>query len=462
MNTEKVPTHRLIIFAAPAFITAFMYGPAMGVLPVIYGKYFGLDLAVIGTVLIAARLFDAVSDPVIGYLSDHTNTRIGRRKPWMLAGYGLTLFALYALFVPPENVSATYFTISFLLFYLFMTMAEIPYIAWQAELSYDYKQRTRIVTYRQVSNVLGGVVFASIPLLPIFPTSEFTPEVMHMVAMGVIFLLPLAAIMTICLVPEGKQMSVKESTSLSDICSSIYRNKPFFHLILCYALYALAGGVYFAAGFIYFDTYLLIGDKYAYIMLAGMLSNVAVMPLWLKSMNHFGRHRTWSVGSLIGALLFPLLLLFEPGTQALPVLILLWMCLVAAFGVGMTAPMAMLGDIIDYDTLKTGANRPAQYYSFFSLTTKGAYAVGSGLGFYILKFFNYDMKLTVHDAASIFGLQLVLVWVPVALFLITAILIWFFPIDERRQQIIKRRIESLAMRAQRKKNNEKMNIIEEM
>ncbi|MCP4682555.1 MAG: MFS transporter, partial [Desulfobacterales bacterium] len=443
-------------------ISSFIYGPAMGVLPVIYGKYFGLDLAVIGTVLMVARLFDAVTDPVIGYLSDHTKTRIGQRKPWMIAGYGLTLFAIYALFVPPENVSATYFTISFLLFYLFMTMAEIPYTAWQAELSYDYKQRTRIVTYRTVSNVLGGAVFAAIPLLPVFATTEFTPEVMHVVAMGVIVLLPLATIMTVCFVPKGKQVSVKESTSVSDLFSAVLRNKPFFHLMVCYALYALAGGIYFVAGFIYFDTYLLNGDKYAYIMLAGMLSNVAVMPLWLKAMNRFGRHRTWSVGSFIGVLLFPLLLLFEPGTQALPVLILLWMCLVAAFGVGMTAPMAMLGDIIDYDTLKTGANRPAQYYAFFALTTKGAYAMGSGIGFFILKFYNYDMKLTVHDTASIFGLKLVLVWVPVALFLITAILIWFFPIDERRQQIIKRRIESLAMRAQRTKENEKMNIIEEM
>lgn len=455
MKTEKIPAYRLVFFAAPAFITAFMYGPAMGVLPVIYGKYFGLDLAVIGTVIMAARIFDAVTDPVIGYLSDHTRTRIGQRKPWMLAGYGLTLFASWALFVPPENVSPVYFTASFFLFYLFMTMAEIPYTAWQAELSYDYKQRTRIVTYRSVSNVLGGVVFASIPLLPFFPTNEFTPDVMRMVALGVLFLLPPAAILAIWLVPEGKQTSVKESSSLSDLFSSIFRNRPFFHLMVGYALYALAGGVYFVAGFIYFDTYLLIGDKYAYTMLAGMLSSVAAMPLWLKAMNRFGRHRTWAVGSFIGVLLFPLLLIFQPETKAFPVLILLWMGLVAAFGVGMTAPTAMLGDVIDYDTLKTGANRQAQYFSFFSLTTKGAYAMGSGLGFFILKFFNYDMTVNVHDAASVFGLKLVMVWVPSALFLSTAVLIWFFPINERKHQIIKRRIESLATRARYNKSNEK-------
>jgi len=447
LDTERVPTYRLIAFAAPAFITSLMYGPLVGILPTIYAKYFGLDLAVIGTVLVVSRLFDAVTDPVIGYLSDRTKTRIGRRKPWMLAGYGLTLVVLYALFVPPEKVSATYFMVCFILFYLFMTMAEIPYAAWQVELSIDYIQRSRIVTYRAVSMNLGGMLFAALPLLPIFATSEYTPKVLQVAAWGAIFLLPAAALMAVFIVPEGKQVSVRESASFSELFSSLIRNKPFLHLIVCFILFGLAMGVYSTAGFMYFDTYLLLGDKYPIIMIASSITGLLVMPIWLKMMNRFGRHRTWAGGTAMAVLLFPLLLLFEPNAQAYMGLMLVWIIITATFVAGAVAPMAMLGDAIDYDTLKTGVSRAAQYYAFLTLTFKGTIAVGSGFGFFILKFFNYDAAATIHDATSVFGIKLAVVWTPVIFLSLAASAIWFFPIDEHRQRIIKRRIESRAERA---------------
>ncbi|MBW2370692.1 MAG: MFS transporter [Deltaproteobacteria bacterium] len=449
MDTERVPRHRLIAFAAPAFITSLMYGPLVGILPTIYAKYFGLDLAVIGTVLVVSRLFDAVTDPVIGYLSDHTKTRIGRRKPWMLVGYGLTLFALYALFVPPEKVSATYFMVCSILFYLFMTMAEIPYEAWQAELSYDYRQRTRVVTYRAVSMNLGGMMFAALPFLPIFSTSEFTPEVFHVVAWGAIFLLPPAVLITVFLVPEGKQVAVRESGFVSELFSSAIRNKPFLNLMATFILFGVTGGVFSAAGFMYFDSYLLMGDKYPIIMLASSVTGVAAMPFWLKMMNRFGRHRTWAVGSFAGALAFPLILLFAPNSQAYLVLVLVWVLITSTFVSGMVAPMAMLGDVIDYDTLKTGASRTAQYYALLTLAMKVTGAVGSGFGFFILDFFHYDATATTHDATSVFGIKLAVVWIPVIFLFIAAVTIWFFPIDERRQRVIKRRIETRSERAQR-------------
>ncbi len=449
LDSEHVPTYRLMAFAAPAFILSLMYGPLIGILPTIYAKYFGLDLAIIGTVLMVSRLFDAVTDPVIGHLSDHTKTRIGRRKPWMLAGSGLTIFALYALFVPPENVSAIYFTICFILFYLFMTMTEIPYAAWQVELSLDYRQRTRIVTYRAVSTGLGGALFAALPLLPIFPTSEFTPEVLRAVAWGVIFLLPLAVFMTVFLVPQGKQVSVKETTSISELFSQTIQNKPFLHLMACFILFGFAGGMFNSAGFMYFDTYLLLGDKYPIILLGSMIGGLLAMPLWMKLMNRFSRHRTWAAGSILMALLFPLLLLFSPQSHSYLWVMLVWGLIVAATVAGSVAPFAMLGDVIDYDTLKTGTSRSAQYFALLTMAMKGVGAVGSGLGFFLLDFFHYDATATVHDTTSVFSLKLVVIWLPLILFLIAAILIWFFPIDEHRQQIIKRRIESRARRAHR-------------
>ena len=121
----------------------------------------------------------------------------------------------------------------------------------------------------------------------------------------------------------------------------------------------------------------------------------------------------------------------------------------AMFVSGATAPMAMLGDVVDYDSLKTGKNRSAQYFSILCLLTKGIGAAGSGFAFFILKFFNYDATATVHDASSVSGIQLAMVWVPVRFIAIAAVAIWTFPIDERRQRIIKRRLDSRLIRAKR-------------
>ena len=165
-------------------------------------------------------------------------------------------------------------------------------------------------------------------------------------------------------------------------------------------------------------------------------------------MNRFGRHRAWAGGSLLGGLLLPLLIIFQPQTEAFMALMVIWTIITATFVAGYVAPAAMIGDVIDYDTLKTGTNRSAQYYALLTLVSKASGAAGAGLGFLILHLFHYDATKTIHDATSVFGIKFVISF-PAVLLLLVAIVVWFFPIDKRRQRIIKRRIESRAKRAQR-------------
>lgn len=434
-------------FSAPAFITSILHGPINGILPGIYAKDFGLSLGVIGTILMISRLFDAATDPLIGYLSDHTRSRFGRRKPWMFLGSCLLLFGAYKLFVPPENVGVVYFTVWFMLFYLFMTMMDIPYSAWQVELSRDYHQRTRIITYRQIFMIVGSIAFGAIPLLPFLPTSEFTPQVMKYVAWIIIIILPPLTILPLWLVAEPKDISTKESTSLKELYSSVIHNKPFVHLATCFLLNGLAGGLFGSIGFLFFDTYLLIGGSYTYIMISTSVIILVAMPFWLNMMKRFNKHKVWAVGSFIGALFFPAIFFIEPGPNAFILMLVIYTGAMAFYASGMVGPMSMLGDVIDYDTLKSGISRSAQYYSFWQLVMKTNAAIGGGVGFLILGLFKYDATAKVHTATEIIGIKLTAGAIPMILFLIVAILAWFFPIDRHRQAIIKKRIESLSERA---------------
>ena len=192
---NPVPRKVLAAYAAPAFSQALIHGPVGTVIQGIYGKHFGVALASIAIVLVVSRIFDAVTDPLIGYLSDRYRTRWGHRKPWLLAGSFIAVVACWYLYVPPGTVSATYFLVWFLLAYFGWTISEIPYRAWMAELSEDYDERTRIATWRTFARYLGFIAFYGIPLLPFFETSEFTPETLRVTAVLAAVALPATATM---------------------------------------------------------------------------------------------------------------------------------------------------------------------------------------------------------------------------------------------------------------------------
>ena len=108
MSTNITKT-QLVLFSLPWVVSAVMHGPVAGVLPALYSEQFALDLTFIGTVLLIARVFDAVTDPMIGFLSDRTVSRFGKRKPWITAGAALTVFALWFLYRPGDSASMAYF-----------------------------------------------------------------------------------------------------------------------------------------------------------------------------------------------------------------------------------------------------------------------------------------------------------------------------------------------------------------
>jgi len=116
-------------------------------------------------------------------------------------------------------------------------------------------------------------------------------------------------------------------------------------------------------------------------------------------------------------------------------------------GANEVAPMAILGDVVDYDTLKTGANQSGNYFAFYSLIQKINYGIGGGVAFLILAAFGFDPKLAENTDFANFGLITTFAVIPAIFYFLCAAFAWKFPIDERRQKIIRRRIEQRAERA---------------
>ncbi|MDB4032586.1 MFS transporter, partial [Porticoccaceae bacterium] len=168
------PSHCLT-YAMPVMAVHFLYGP-VAILQGIYAKYFGVALTTIASVILIARLFDAFSDPLIGYVSDSYCRRVGNRKPFIVFGAILLVVSSYFLYVPidPElvtsdtRISKMYFLGWFLAFYLSFTLFEIPHLAWGGEIAKNSLQKNSIYTFRTLFMFLGHILFFLLPLLPVF------------------------------------------------------------------------------------------------------------------------------------------------------------------------------------------------------------------------------------------------------------------------------------------------------
>jgi GPH family glycoside/pentoside/hexuronide:cation symporter len=160
---DRLPAWRLAAFAALALPLAGAGLPLAVYVPAFYGQ--SLGLTVVGGVFMLTRLWDMISDPLIGLLSDRTHTRFGRRKPWIAAGGVIFAASAWAIFLPSGHPGAIYLGAWLFMFYLGWTMMQIPFYAWSGELSAHYHERSRVQTFVQTALASGYVAVLALPSL---------------------------------------------------------------------------------------------------------------------------------------------------------------------------------------------------------------------------------------------------------------------------------------------------------
>lgn len=165
-STKQLNLRTSLAYAAPSIAVAFLSGP-IALVQGIYAKYFGLSLGTIAAVVLIARLFDAFTDPLIGFLSDRFHRHSGSRKSFILAGGILFVISSYFLYVPvgfgtsdtQVKVSGAYFLISFLGFYLAYTLFEITHLAWGSEIGTSSEDKNKIYSLRALAVSIGLMLF---------------------------------------------------------------------------------------------------------------------------------------------------------------------------------------------------------------------------------------------------------------------------------------------------------------
>jgi GPH family glycoside/pentoside/hexuronide:cation symporter len=346
-----------------------------------------------GIIFLISRAWDAVSDPIAGYLSDITRTRLGRRRPWLIAG-ALPVGAIFVLvWSPPASLGPDGLTLwmgaSIVLFYTGLTVFDMPHDSLGAELSTDYQDRNRVFGIRRIAIGIGClVVFAAVGWL----TTSADPrgDVLTIASAGAIATSALM-LMTGLSVKERPEYQGRGCRNPFRAMGDVFRNPHARLLLLVFFLnnFALAFLILSAA---YFAQYVL-GDpaSVAWFMGTFFIVSVAAVPLWIILGQHFDKK--WLV--VAG------LCIVSAGTASMgllgsgDVLLVCVICSVCAFGAAsLDVNFASLAaDVIDYDELQTGERKEGVYFAVWALARKSAMGIGGAMVGFLLAASGFEPNL---------------------------------------------------------------------
>jgi GPH family glycoside/pentoside/hexuronide:cation symporter len=164
----RVSLGKKIAYAAPAFFLAVVGIPVYVYIPKFYTDVVGVNIAALGYILFSVRLFDAFTDPFLGYLSDRTRTGMGRRRPYIAAGSLFVALTMYLLFNPPRVspfAETIWFAVSVYALFLCWTAVVVPYESLGPEITFDYDERTSLFGMRDGVLIAGTLAAASSPAI---------------------------------------------------------------------------------------------------------------------------------------------------------------------------------------------------------------------------------------------------------------------------------------------------------
>ena len=430
-RSETPPLSWLAIFdyVAPTFGLGFMFLMIGIYLMKFATDVLGMSAAAMGGILLFARVWDAFADPVAGYLSDRTNTRLGRRRPWLLASVLPVALAFILLWAPPRDTSPTFLFLwmsaMVVLFYTASTVIIIPHTALGAELTDSYHDRTRIFGGRHALWTLGS--FAAIAGFTALDRSSDVRATAISLAVGAALVTALLTLLTVWRMRERPEFQGRGASHPYAAFRDVWRNPHARLLLVVFGIESL-GAATIAVLTLYVAQYVLkrptIGPPAIAVY---MIASILFVPVWLPLSRRFGKKALWLASMLLTAVSFGGMIFLTEGATLL--LMMLAFLAGTAASCGAIMGPSIQADVIDWDEHATGERKEGSYFAAWNFVFKVANGLTLQLTGLVLSFSGYvpnveqtpGVKLTI---LALYGLF------PMACYLIGAALFGRFKLDE--------------------------------
>jgi Na+/melibiose symporter-like transporter len=429
-NDSTLPLATLAAYGSLAFPMAAGFIALQVIVPTFYAQALGLSLSAIGGILLVARLWDMITDPVVGFLSDRTPAHWGRRKVWVIASAPLIGASVWFLFNPGAEVSNTYLLLGAMAIYIAGTMALVPINAWGAELSSNYHQRSRVAGARVVFGLAGTMA----ALLLIDNSSNETLQT-SLTAIAVLVLIGLTLTVPVAMrwVPD-RSLATPAGNNPRGALRLLVEPSPFRRLLFAFLLNGVANAIP-ATLFLLFVTHVLEAPALAgpVLFLYFVCSAVSV-PVWVRLSRRYGKHQTWCAAVTVACIFFTGAPFLGAGDTAWYVAIVVGTGLM--IGADLALPSAINGDLIEWDAHENGQRRPGLFFALWGTASKLAFALAVGMIFPLLDLVGFDATTT--NSAEDVRLLAILYGGPSILFKLAAVaLMRHFPIDEAEHRRIR-------------------------
>jgi Na+/melibiose symporter-like transporter len=235
-------------------------------------------------------------------------------------------------------------------------------------------------------------------------------------------------------------LSLTDRSSIFAVLREVKGNRPFWIFFASSACSGMASGMVGALFFFYLQDYLGIGDKFAHVQIVALVTGIVGIACWLRVMLRIGKHRALAICCLATLLTLLGMAFVRPGPNAFPIIFTLFA--VSAFSSAgfETAGWSMMADIVDYGTLKSGERRAGNYYAVMSFVAKISLAAGGGIALIIAGLFGFSAE-HANGPAAMRGFFLAFIVIPMVLNAVASLCAYGFPLDSRRQAIVRRRLQ---------------------
>ena len=463
--TSKVPMGQKIAFGF-GMLANQMFPAVISIFIVVLVQNLGFPGWMWGVVSLVPRLFDAITDPIMGFISDNTKSKWGRRKQYVLLGaviMGISFIIMWQLYKDNTvDYNFTYFLLWSLVFYVGLTIFSVPYVAMGYEMSNDFHERTNIMAVAQFIGQWAWVIAPWFWVImddkSFFESGEVAVRELA-IWVGIICMV-FAMIPAIFIKSKSTLNEKYDSITFKNILKSLHtifilnfgqalKIKAFRKL--CVATFLIFNAFNTVAAFTYFIIVFFLfngatGPDGAWWWptlfgsVGALVTTFLVIPVVTQMSKKIGKKKAFIVSqsvSIIGYIM--LWFLFIPGKPYLFLLALPFF----SFGIGglFTLMMSMTADVIDLDELNTGKRREGVFGAIYWWMVKFGFGIAGGLSGVIFSVIGWESGGATQSEEALFGLRLFFSGLPILGTLIAIYVMWDYDLSEEKAGEIRAKLE---------------------
>ena len=415
----------------------------------------GVAPGLVAIILFVGRSWDFVNDLLVGYISDRTRTRWGRRRPFLLFGtvpFGLSFLLLWLHPNFGQTGLVIYYSLAYIIYEALATFVYMPYFALTPELTSDYDERTKLTSFRMMFNITGSLTAYILPLLIV--GNDWTQATSRNVIIMAVAAGALAAAPYFGVFFGTKEKKEYQSEKLPKFWPSLkaaFKNKPFVFGALMYLATWMAI-IVIESNLQFFILHIIRRQSQNIIIMVSIfVTAIFALPFWNWVSKNWNKRRAYIIGVGFWSMVMIVLIFMNPQT---PFWLILILCVLAGIGVsaGQVLPWAIIPDAIEWEEWHTGERNEGIFYSLVTLLGKIGMAIAQPLSLLVLQISNLQTgQDAVQPPSALLGIRLVVGPIP-AMFLIAGILIAiFYPLErtQHRQIVDDLRTRRAALKAKR-------------